>query len=333
MSHFFFSIIIPVYNTERYLMRTLTSIKNQTFPIEQVEVVIVNDASPNGDMCSDIVKEWKEKLNIQYIVLKENRGTHFAKKTGVLVAKGKYFLYLDADDFLEKITLSTLYDDIQKNGDADYVEFNTYQIQYGFIKLKEHNYKKLDKKGAFELVSFQTNMCLVNKCFSTSFAKPIYKDMTDSYIVFGEDQYQLAIIEFYAKNRRLVTKHLYNYVKGIGITSLKSYDKKQIRTFVLSYYNMNENLISFFKEKGLLSCLPYVESCTQGSYVRILENSKEVDDFVTIANEILDKEVINKIFIDYIKKTKPALDEIRKREARFSFFKKVARYIKRRFFR
>ncbi|MGP1439979.1 MAG: glycosyltransferase family 2 protein [Treponema sp.] len=329
MSDFFFSIIVPVYNTEKYLNRALFSIAKQTFPMEKIEVIVVNDASPNGSMCSDIVEEWKKRVNITYIQLQENRGTHFARKTGALASKGKYLLHLDSDDFFEKVALSALYQDIEKNGDVDYIEFNSYQIQYGFIKLKEYNYKILDKKGAFELVSFQTNMCIWNKCFSSSFAKSVYKDMTDSYIVFGDDQYQLTIIEYYAKNRRLLSKPLYNYVKGIGIATLKNYNAKQIRTFVLSYFNMNKELCDFFKKEGCPSYLPYIEGCTQGSYVWILENSKEVDDFISVASKILSQDSLYKVLIDYAKKTKPLLNEAKKRQTRFSVLKKITKYIKR----
>lgn len=329
VSDFFFSIIVPVYNTEKYLSRALFSIAKQTFPMEKIEVIVVNDASPNGSMCSDIVEEWKKRVNITYIQLQENRGTHFAKKTGVLASNGKYLLYLDSDDFFEKTALLTLYQDIEKNGDVDYIEFNLYQIRYGFLKLRDTNYKKLGKKGAFELLTFQANMCLVNKCFSSFLLKPIYKNMTDAYIVFGDDQYQLAIIEYYAKNRRLLTEYLYNYVKGIGITSFKNYNERQIKTFVLSYFNMNKELCDFFTREGCLSYLSHIEGCTQGSYVWILENSKEVDDFISVASKILSQDSLYKVLIDYAKKTKPLLNEAKKRQTRFSFLKKITKYIKR----
>ncbi|MGP1437854.1 MAG: glycosyltransferase family 2 protein [Treponema sp.] len=331
MTDCFFSIIIPVYNTEKYLNKAISSIAKQTFPKDKVELVIVNDASPNTDMCNKIIERWKEKLNINYIVLLENSGTHFARKTGVLAAKGKYLLHLDSDDFLERIALTALYNDIEKNGDVDYIEFNAYHVRYGFAKFREYNYKKLDKKGVFALITFQTNMCIWNKCFSTSFVKPIYQNMTDAYIVFGDDQYQLSLIEHYAKNRRLLPKSLYNYVKGVGICTVRNYNQKQIRMFILSYWNMNEELFAFFKKEGCPSYLPYIEECTQGSYVWILENSKETDDFISVASEILTKESLNRIFCDYIKKTKPTLDKLKKRDWFFSFFEKVFRNIRRQF--
>ena len=102
MNDFSFSIIVPVYNTEKYLNRVLSSIAKQTFPIEKIEVVIVNDASPNRNECNNIVENWKERLCIQYIALQENKGTHFARKTCVLASNGKCFLHMDSDDFFEK---------------------------------------------------------------------------------------------------------------------------------------------------------------------------------------------------------------------------------------
>lgn len=91
MNDLSFLIIVPVYNTEKYLNRILSSIAKQTFPIEKIEVVIVNDASPNRNECNNIVENWKERLCIQYIALQENKGTHFAKKNWCARLKWKVF--------------------------------------------------------------------------------------------------------------------------------------------------------------------------------------------------------------------------------------------------
>ncbi|MGP1415648.1 MAG: glycosyltransferase family 2 protein [Treponema sp.] len=329
MNDFFFSIIIPVYNTEKYLNRALLSITKQKFPMEKVEVVIVNDASPNKAVCNDIVENWKERLNIEYIQLEENRGTHFARKTGALASKGKYLLHVDPDDTLKKVALSALYQDIEKNGDADYIEYNIDQVRYGFLKLRYCNYKELGNKGVLEVLSFKTSVSLVDKCFSSSFIKPLYENMTDSYIVYAEDQYQIAIIEYYAKNRRLLPKILYNYTYGIGICGLKSYSKEQIRIFVLSYLHVKDALLTFFKKVGELSYLPIIEQRYGfDAYVSILRNTQDMDNFVSIVSEVLNPEELNRVFIDYIKEIKPVFEKLKRQNWLFSFFEKIFRNLK-----
>ena len=56
-----FSIFMPVYNTEKYLPRALNSVLNQTFDLSKIEVVIVNDGSPNGNACDLIVEDYSKR--------------------------------------------------------------------------------------------------------------------------------------------------------------------------------------------------------------------------------------------------------------------------------
>ena len=329
MSDFFFSIIIPVYNTEKYLNRALLSIAKQTFPLERVEVVIVNDASPNGSECSDIAKEWKEKLNIEYIDLEKNSGTYVARKTGVSASKGKYILNLDPDDTFKKNLLSALCQDIEKNGDADYIEYNIDQILFGFLRLKYFNYKTLEKKGVFEVLSGKASVSLVNKCFSSSFLKPVYQKMENTYIVYTEDRYPIAIIEYYAKTRRLLAKTLYSYTHGVGVCSLRNYTKNQIKIFILSYWNLKNALSNFFKNEEELSYLPIIEEkYGLNPYILTLKNSQNVDDFISVASEVLSQELINQILIGYIKETKPVFEKLKRRNWLSSFFEKLFRNLK-----
>ena len=79
------SIIVPVYNTEKYLRRCLDSLVNQTF--NDIEIIIVNDCSQGN--CKEIIEEYKEKDNrIKYIEHSENKGTLIARKTGSIEAEG-----------------------------------------------------------------------------------------------------------------------------------------------------------------------------------------------------------------------------------------------------
>ncbi len=93
------SVIIPVYNTEKYIKKCLESVKNQTY--KNYEIIIVNDGST--DDSEKIIKEWQEEnkdVLVKYFY-KENDGLSSARNFGIEKASGKYFMLLDSDDYLD----------------------------------------------------------------------------------------------------------------------------------------------------------------------------------------------------------------------------------------
>lgn len=95
------SIILPVYNTEKYLNRCLDSIFLQQE--NDLEVIIVNDCSPNTDLCRDIVHSYiNNSYNVIYIENKENLGSAWSRLNDLSYARGKYIHFVDSDDWLHK---------------------------------------------------------------------------------------------------------------------------------------------------------------------------------------------------------------------------------------
>ena len=91
------SVIIPVYNAEKYLRVCLDSVVNQT--LEDIEIICVNDGST--DKSSNILKEYAEKDGRIIILTQKNQGAAIARNKGISVAKGEYLSLLDCDDFFE----------------------------------------------------------------------------------------------------------------------------------------------------------------------------------------------------------------------------------------
>lgn len=90
------SIIVPVYNTEKYIERCLDSIMKQDYP--NFEVILVNDGST--DESGIIIQKYKEKYkNISYIK-QENKGVGAERNAGIKVAKGDYISFVDSDDLI-----------------------------------------------------------------------------------------------------------------------------------------------------------------------------------------------------------------------------------------
>lgn len=99
------SVVVPVYNVEKYLRECLDSLANQTF--EDFEVICVNDGS--DDSSPDILEEYASEDERFKIVSQENKGLSGARNTGMNYIKGRYLLFLDSDDWLELNALELLY--------------------------------------------------------------------------------------------------------------------------------------------------------------------------------------------------------------------------------
>lgn len=118
------SVIIPIYNVEKYLRRCLDSVKNQTFT--DWEAICVNDGSP--DNSAAILAEYAA-MDVRFkIVNKENGGLSDARNAGMAVASGDYILYLDSDDFIHPQTMEIAHTLAVRDG-SDIVSF-TYDRIY-----------------------------------------------------------------------------------------------------------------------------------------------------------------------------------------------------------
>ena len=106
------SVIIPVYNVEKYLSECLDSIVNQT--LRDIEIICVNDGSTDNSL--SILKEYASKDKRIKIIDKENEGQGYARKVGLDIANGDYILFCDSDDYyIANDVFENLYDEIKKN--------------------------------------------------------------------------------------------------------------------------------------------------------------------------------------------------------------------------
>ena len=110
------SIIVPVYNVEKYIRRCLDSIAAQTFT--DWECICVDDGTP--DASGKICNEYAQKDSRFVVIHKENGGVSSARNAGLNVAKGEYVTFCDSDDWVEKEMLEVLYNTALET-DADVV--------------------------------------------------------------------------------------------------------------------------------------------------------------------------------------------------------------------
>ena len=99
------SVIVPVYNVDRYLGRCIKSIMQQSY--RNLEIILVDDGSLDG--CPHICDKWSERDNRIHVIHKTNGGLSSARNAGLKVAKGEYIAFLDCDDCIHTIFIEHLY--------------------------------------------------------------------------------------------------------------------------------------------------------------------------------------------------------------------------------
>ncbi len=119
------SVIVPIYNVEKYLRRCVDSVLSQT--LSEIEIILVDDGSPDG--CGKICDEYKEKDERIKVVHKKNGGLSSARNAGLDIATGEYTFFLDSDDWLESDGLEKLYSKAVET-DVDFVRFRPYKANW-----------------------------------------------------------------------------------------------------------------------------------------------------------------------------------------------------------
>lgn len=104
------SIIIPVYNVEKYLARCLHSVLKQT--LEDIEIILINDGSNDDSL--KICNEFKNKDSRIKVINKLNEGVSVARNVGIEEARGKYILFIDSDDWVDEKICEVLYENIER---------------------------------------------------------------------------------------------------------------------------------------------------------------------------------------------------------------------------
>lgn len=177
MGHANVSIIVPVYNSERYLKQCLDSLVNQT--MQEIEIICVNDGSTDNSL--QIIMNYAEKDNRIKIIDKENEGQGAARKTGLKQANGEYISFVDSDDWLKLDS----YEKLHKNAISNRSDIVMFDINRYDENKNKYTYfdgcnvsKYLDNENIVynEFIFDYTNIkpFLLNKSFSP--CAKIYKN-------------------------------------------------------------------------------------------------------------------------------------------------------------
>ncbi|KMY29625.1 hypothetical protein ACZ11_21285 [Lysinibacillus xylanilyticus] len=132
------SVIVPIYNSEIYLRRSIESIQNQT--LEDIQIILVNDGSTDNSL--SICKEYqKNDIRIE-IIDKPNEGVSSSRNAGIEIAKGEYIGFIDPDDWIERGMYTNLYEQV-KSSDAEvcignYLVENKGKVTPNLLNIKQN---------------------------------------------------------------------------------------------------------------------------------------------------------------------------------------------------
>lgn len=238
------TIIIPVYNVEKYLREAIESAINQTY--KNLEIIIVDDGSK--DNSGSICDEYKNKDNRIIVVHQENKGLSGARNTGLDLATGKYIMFMDSDDTFDLTACEKLYNYIEKTN-ADYVVGNYINMDEDGTLWANPVFDK-SKYVEFKLSiedythSFYTmNSGVWNKIFRKSFLDELQIKFVER--VPAEDAIFTTYCFIKSKNVYYMPEIVYNYrqrySESISTSCSKSYFMGINKAYRIIYNNFKEN--------------------------------------------------------------------------------------------
>ena len=271
------TIIIPIYNVEKYLAKCLKSIVCQKTKY-LYEIIIIDDCSPDNSAC--IANEFKKKYNnIKIFSHLSNRGLGAARNAGLQYATGKYIMFVDSDDFIFDNAIDILMDGATKFNADICCGSNTSSDMYERRKL---NYYSVNNKSKmFEKIGYSA--------WGKVYKKELFNHVTNIENAWFEDNSLFLLMPYFCK-KIVFTNHLvyyYNKKNSDSITSTsknkityKSLDKPFVISFIIDYIIENnfDVLIGFYKK--IIIELAY--SCSES--VKLLPLDIKESTFIYISN-------------------------------------------------
>ena len=284
------SVIVPVYNTEKYLKQCLNSILNQT--LQNIELICVDDESTDSSL--EILKKYKERDNRVHILQQKNKGAGAARNYAMKFAHGEYLIFLDSDDFFEPEMLEKAVKKCEKDlsdicifGSQNYIEESGNTSPSFFLKEKF-----IPKSESFVPLKFNYLFNIVTPHPWNKLIK--HQIITDNHLSFMEiprtnDYYFIYMTMLCAKKISICKEIFVNY--RIHDNSLQQTNS----TSPLSFYEAYKALYNSLNEKGLFTGNiknSFFNNILSGGYYNLYSQKNDKSFF----------EILNIIRTDYFPK-------------------------------
>lgn len=233
------SVIIPVYNVEKYLRRCVDSVLGQNYPLH--EIILVDDGSPDGcpEICDAYAREYPEKIRV---IHQKNQGLSGARNTGIEFSTGDYLGFIDSDDYIEPDMYASLAA-IAEKADAD--------IAVGGVWVEQENGEKYSRHELGEdqvwtreeaLVELNSFRYVGISTWDKLYRKELFRDIKFPHVLY-EDNF--VMYQLFAKCSRVAytSKPFYHYIQRFGSISR---NKGEVSLLPLEAYRQQ---LAFFQKE------------------------------------------------------------------------------------
>ena len=269
------SVIIPVYNIERYISKCIDSIFCQSY--DNFEIILVDDGST--DSSYGIIEKYKDDSRV-IVVHKQNGGLSSARNEGLKYVTGDYIVFIDGDDWIEKSLFSQVIEVIKKHKNVDIVTFsyfNWYSDDYKeYCGYNVEQNRVLKGRDFFEISTFQIQAW--NKIYRTQF-------LLSSGILFLEGRFHEDIsftipVIFEAAKIVNINNPLYFYRQNRETSIMQQIGEKNVCDFIHALcfdYNLisSKNNMTVALEKYLKHAFYYACLSHRTSYYVLRKNMKK----------------------------------------------------------
>ena len=271
------SVIITAYNQEYCITKAIDSVLLQDF--KDFEVIVVDDCST--DDTPVILNNYKEQNSqVKIVTLKENSSSHVARLVGVENATGKYSIFLDGDDYLEKNCLSELFKELTQVTNFDACEFSYICLPSKEIVNPDDKTKYANQIDYF--LNKNARVTVWNKLYKTEVLKKAFLSMKKTYIRCGDDTYESICIAYFVKNYVHKNIVVTNYVTGNGVSFHKNSfitNEQKCKSLKESYSSLKD----FFEEnpyENSLELLQNIQKQFLDWIVSVMKNNTEEKDII-----------------------------------------------------
>lgn len=243
------SIIVPIYNSSKYLKKCINSITNQT--LEDIEIILVDDNSTDSSL--DIIKNYeKEDSRIKVIHLDENKGIGSARNIGIEEANGKYIGFVDSDDYIHPKMYERLFFGAERNN-VEIARCDKVSLLYGIDYKKLYN-KENNRKDSQIIKPKKTPYYLINEscaCWNKIYRHDFIEKFNFPTNLKYED-YPFTVEILGSADRIYSTnKKMYYYRRRIGSNS--NDERKNLDIKTLDIFKCNEKIKDFYINEDLFS--------------------------------------------------------------------------------